>query len=178
MLAAASHHRSTPCYICGKGALERQASRLCYIFHGGGASRHFAFGEERTVMSTVPSFSLYGRVARISRPKLRNIPGEHEAVLLPDGRIAHATAGRYPEIVSYQQYAEGLPVRLIAELEPSQTPAAIRRLNLLLRQRAPYDFFFGNCETFSRKVMGEPGVSWQVVTGAALAFGLFKLFST
>ncbi len=156
----------------------RQASRLCYIFHGVWCQPSFRFWRRKNCYVTVPSFSLYGRVARISRPKLRNMPGEHEAVLLPDGRIAHATAGRFPEIVSYQQYAEGLPVRLISELDPSQTPAAIRRLNVLLRQRAPYDFFFGNCETFSRKVMGEPGVSWQVVTGAALAFGLFKLFST
>ena len=161
-----------------KKETERKASRLCYIFLGVWCQPSFRFGEERTVMSTVPSFSLYGRVARVSRPKLNNMPGEHEAILLPDGRIAHATAGRFPEIVSYKQYALDLPVRLISELELSQTAAAITRLNSLLRQRAPYDFFFGNCETFSRKVMGEPGVSWQVVTGAAMAFGLFKLFNT
>lgn len=148
MLAAASHHRSHLAICAAKE--HWSGRRLGYVTFstGCGASRHFAFGEERTVMSTVPSFSLYGRVARISRPKLRNMPGEHEAVLLPDGRIAHATAGRFPEIVSYQQYAEGLPVRLIAELEPSQTPAAIRRLNLLLRQRAPYDFFFATAKRF------------------------------
>lgn len=160
---------------CEKGI---RATLGCVTFPSGyGAGRHFACGEERTVMSTVPSFSLYGRVARISRPKLQNMPGEHEAVLLPDGRIAHVSAGRFPEVVSYRQYAQGLPVRLISELEPSQTPAALTRLNALLRKRAPYDFIFGNCETFARKVMGEPGVSWQVVTGAAMAFGLLKLFS-
>lgn len=126
-------------------------------------------------MSTVPSFSLYGRVARISRPKLHNMPGEHEAVLLPDGRAAHITAGRFPELVSFQEYAQGLPVRLLAELDPSQTYAAIERLNVLLQQRTPYDPLFGNCETFARKVMGEPGVSWQIVTAAILAVGAFKL---
>lgn len=126
-------------------------------------------------MFTVPSFTLYGRVARISRPKLQNMPGEHEAILLPDGRAAHITAGRFPEIVSFQEYAQGLPVRLVAELDSSQTYAAIGRLNTLLRQRAPYDPLFGNCETFARKVMGEPGVSWQIVIAAALVFGAFKL---
>lgn len=134
--------------------------------------------EERSVMSTVPSFSLYGRVARISRPKLQNIPGEHEAVLLPDGRAAHITAGRFPEIVSLQEYAQGLPVRLVAELDSSQTYAAIERLNALLRKRAPYDPLFGNCETFARKVMGEPGVSWQIVTAFVLAFGAVKLLQS
>lgn len=146
-------------------AAKEGATGVAAMLHfDGGCQPSFAFGEERPVMSTVPTFPLYGRVARVSRPKLRNMPGEHEGVLLPDGRVAHVTAGRFPEIVSYQQYAEGLPVRLISELEPSQTSAAIRRLNVLLRQRAPYDFLVGNCETFSRKVMGEPGVSWQVVT--------------
>lgn len=138
----------------------------------------YSLCEERTIMSTVPSFSLYGRVARISRPKLHNIPGEHEAVLLPDGRAAHITAGRFPEIVSFQEYAQGLPVRLVAELDFSQTNAAIGRLNALLRKRAPYDPLFGNCETFARKVMGEPGVSWQIVTAAVLTFGAIKLLQS
>ena len=124
------------------------------------------------------SFPLYGRVARISRPKLYSMPGEHEAVLLPDGRVAHITAGKFPEIVSFDEFAQDLPVRLLAELDPSQIHAAIWRLNRLLRKRAPYDPLFGNCESFARKVMGEPGVSWQIVTGSALAFGLFKLFSS
>lgn len=126
-------------------------------------------------MSTVPSFSLFGRVARISRPKLHNMPGEHEGVLLPDGRVAHICAGRHPEIVSYWDFAQGLQVRLLAELDVRQTPDAIARLNLLLRKRMPYDFLLGNCETFARKVMGEPGISWQIVSAAALAFGVFKV---
>ncbi len=138
----------------------------------------YSLCEERTVMSTVPPFTLYGRVARISRPKLQNVPGEHEAVLLPDGRAAHITAGRFPEIVSFQEYAQGLPVRLVAELDSSQTYAAIDRLNALLRKRDPYDPLFGNCETFARKVMGEPGVSWQIVTAVVLAFGAFKLMQS
>lgn len=125
----------------------------------------------------MPSFPLYGRVARISRSKLHSMPGEHEAVLLPDGRVAHITAGKFPEIVSFEEFAQGLPVRLLADLDPGQTHAAIWRLNRLLRKRAPYDPLFGNCESFARKVMGEPGVSWQIVTGSVLAFGLFKLFS-
>lgn len=129
-------------------------------------------------MSTEPPFSLYGRVARISRPKLQNMPGEHEAILLPDGRVAHITAGRFPAIVSFQEYAQGLPVRLVAELDTSQTYAAIERLNVLLRKRAPYDPLFGNCETFARKVMGEPGVSWQVVTAFALTYGTFRLIQS
>ena len=126
-------------------------------------------------MSTVHSFPLYGRVARISRPKLHNMPGEHEAVLLPDGLAAHITAGRFPEIVSFQEYAQGLPVRLLAELDRNQTCAAIERLNALLRTQAPYDPLFCNCETFARKVMGEPGVSWQIVTGVVLTYGAFRL---
>lgn len=133
---------------------------------------------KKEVMSYLPSFSLYGRIARISRPKLHNMPGEHEGVLLPDGRVAHIYAGRHPEIVSFAGYAQGLPVRMLGQLEPSQTPAAVARLNALLRGRAPYDFLFGNCETFARKVMGEPGVSWQIVTAAALAFGFIKMLQS
>lgn len=129
-------------------------------------------------MSTMPSFPIYGRVARISRPKLHNMPGEHEAVLLPDGRAAHITAGSFPEIVPLHEYAQGLPVRLLAELDISQTHAAIGRLNALLRQRAPYHPLFGNCETFARKVMGEPGVSWQIVAGVVLVYGAFTLFQS
>lgn len=129
-------------------------------------------------MSTVPSFSLFGRVARISRPKLHNMPGEHEGVLLPDGRVAHICAGRHPEIVSYRDYAQGLQVRLLAELDVRETSEAIARLNTLLRRRVPYDFFFGNCETFARKVMGEPGVSWQIVSAAALVFGVIKIMQS
>ena len=129
-------------------------------------------------MSSSPSFNLYGRIARVSRPKLHQLPGEHEGILLPDGRIAHICAGRHPEIVSFESYAQGLPVRLVDELQPSQNGAAIARLNALLRSRAPYDFLFGNCETFARKVMGEPGVSWQIVTAGFLAFGLVKLLQS
>lgn len=129
-------------------------------------------------MSSLPSFSLYGRIARISRPKLHQMPGEHEGILLPDGRVAHICAGRNPEIVSFADYAQDLPVRLVAQLPREQNDAAISRLNALLRGRAPYDFLFGNCETFARKVMGEPGVSWQIVTAGILAFGLVKLMQS
>lgn len=138
----------------------------------------FRVGEESILMSTMPSFSIFGRVARVSRPKLHNMPGEHEGVLLPDGRVAHICAGRHPEIVSFQDYAQGLQVRLLAELDVSQTSHAIARLNALLRERVPYDFLFGNCETFARKVMGEPGISWQIVGAAALTYGAIKVMQS
>jgi hypothetical protein len=67
---------------------------------------------------------------------------------------------------------------LVVELDSSQTYAAIERLNALLRKRAPYNLLFGNCETFARKVMGEPGVSWQIVTAAIFAFGAYKLMQS
>lgn len=121
------------------------------------------------------TFSPFGRYARISRPKLHNMPGRHEGVLLPDGRVAHTSAGRFPEIVQYHEFAAELAVQLEHELPTSENQRTTERLIGLMRSRPLYDPIFGNCESFARKVMGEPGVSWQIVVAGAMAWGLFQL---
>lgn len=102
------------------------------------------------------------RFARISRPKLQG-PGRHEAVLLPNGLVAHTTEGKWPHLTSYEDFRQGREVLLEDALVATEYPAAAARLRELLQKREPYDPLFNNCETFARSVIRGDTISWQAV---------------
>lgn len=103
-----------------------------------------------------------GLFARVSRPKLAG-PGRHEAVLLPNGLVAHTLQDNRPHVTSFEDYRKGREVLVEDTLQPHEVPAASARLQQLLDLGEPYDPLFSNCESFARKVMRGVGVSWQAV---------------
>jgi len=102
------------------------------------------------------------KFARISRPKLQG-PGRHEAVLLPNGFVAHTTQGKWPHLTTYEDFRQGKDVLVEDSLTPTEHPAAAARLRELLRKREAYDPIFNNCETFARTVIRGERISWQAV---------------
>ena len=110
----------------------------------------------------------HAQFARISRPKLQG-PGRHEAVLLPNGLVAHTTQGKWPHLTSYENFRQGKDVLVEDSLVATEHPAAAARLRELLARREPYDPLFSNCETFARTVIRGEGISWQVVVLLGLA---------
>jgi hypothetical protein len=100
--------------------------------------------------------------ARISRPKLQGL-GRHEAVLLPNGLVAHTTQGKWPHLTTYEDFRQGKDVLVEDLLVPAEHSAAAVRLRDLLEKREPYDPLFSNCETFARTVIRGERISWQAV---------------
>ena len=78
---------------------------------------------------------LYGRIARISRPKL-NAPGVHEGVQMLDGRVAHISWGRTTQICSFEEFASGYPVRLEHLVPQSLSIHSLNALNAEIRRNA------------------------------------------
>jgi hypothetical protein len=104
---------------------------------------------------------LYGRIARISRPKLLGF-GRHEGVLLPDGRVVHTNADGGTKVCSFAEFSAGKVVYVEHEVPLFHHHAALRVLRELLNANAPYDLITNNCEIFSRKVALEDPVSPQL----------------
>ena len=92
---------------------------------------------------------LYGRIARISRPKL-NAPGLHEGVQMLDGRVAHTSWGRNTQVCSFEEFASGHPVRLEHLVPHTLSIHSLNALNAEIRRNARYDLLNYNCEIFAR----------------------------
>lgn len=121
------------------------------------------------ILSAAP----YGRLARISRPKLLGLI-RHEGVLLPDGRVVHTRPLGGTQICLYTTFKAGFDVRVEYELPPQRHPHAIAVLYQLLATNAPYDLITNNCEIFARQVVLEKPMSpqlgfWAVAGFCALA---------
>jgi len=110
----------------------------------------------------------HAQFARISRPKLQG-PGRHEAVLLPNGLVAHTTRGKWPHLTSYEDFRQGKDVLVEDSLVPAEHSAAAARLTELLKKREPYDPLFSNCETFARTVIRGERISRQAIVLLGLA---------
>lgn len=108
---------------------------------------------------------IYGRMARISRPKLKGL-GSHEGVLLPSGMVLHLTQERGICLVTQQDFAQGHVLKFELELPPERHPEAMLRLNTLLWENRPYDLILNNCEMFARRAVLQPPESPQVILWA------------
>lgn len=104
---------------------------------------------------------LYGRIARISRPKL-NAPGRHEGVQILDGRVAHTSWGRNTQICSFEVFASGHPVRLEHLVPYTLTMHSLNALNAEIQRNARYDLLNYNCEIFARRGVLQKSESLQV----------------
>jgi len=117
---------------------------------------------------------LYGRIARISRPKL-NAPGIHEGVQMLDGRVAHISWGRSTKVCSFEEFASGQPVRLEHLVPQSLSTHSPNALNAEIRRNARYELLDYNCEIFARRALLQKFESPQVgfwMVGLAIA-GIF-----
>ncbi|OGQ60227.1 MAG: hypothetical protein A3J24_09940 [Deltaproteobacteria bacterium RIFCSPLOWO2_02_FULL_53_8] len=104
---------------------------------------------------------LYGRIARISRPKL-NAPGLHEGVQMLDGRVAHTSWGRNTQVCSFEEFASGHPVRLEHLVPHTLSIHSLNALNAEIRRNARYDLLNYNCEIFARRAVLQKSESPQV----------------
>jgi hypothetical protein len=104
---------------------------------------------------------LYGRIARISRPKL-NAPGVHEGVQMLDGRVAHISWERRTQICSFEEFASGHSIRLEHLVPNDLSIHALNALNAEIRRNASYDLLAYNCEIFARRVVLQKAESPQV----------------
>lgn len=104
---------------------------------------------------------VYGRIARISRPKL-NAPGLHEGVQMLDGRVAHTSWGRDTQVCSFEEFASGYPVRLEHLVPHTLSFRSLNALNAEIRRNARYDLLNYNCEIFARRAVLQKSESPQV----------------
>jgi hypothetical protein len=120
----------------------------------------------------------YGRLARISRPKISGV-GRHEGVLLPSGHVAHTTPDQGPHMCSFQNFSRTLPVIVEKELPAIQHQPAIESVRELLSIKEPYHLISSNCEIFARKALLEKAESPQALgwTFLVLIAGLLYLNS-
>jgi hypothetical protein len=125
--------------------------------------------------SPILLFPPYGRMARISRPKLFGL-GRHEGVLLPDGRVVHTSADGGTQLCAYGEFKSGHVVQVEHELPIPQHRSAIVVLNALLAANTPYDLITNNCEIFSRRVVLEEPKSPQVGFWAVAALCMAAWF--
>lgn len=104
---------------------------------------------------------LYGRIARISRPKL-NAPGLHEGVQMLDGRVAHISLRRGTQVCRFEEFASGHPVRLEHLVPHTLNIQSLNALNAEIRRNARYDLLNYNCEIFARRAVLQKSESPQV----------------
>lgn len=128
--------------------------------------------------SSLLDWPTYGRLARISRPKVSGV-GRHEGVLLPSGHVAHTTPDRGPHLCSLQDFSRNLPVVIEKELPVMEHIPAIQSVRDLLKTKERYHLLNSNCEIFARKALCEKAESPQAFgwTLIALVAGLCYLNS-
>ncbi|RYF36815.1 MAG: hypothetical protein EOO38_27185 [Cytophagaceae bacterium] len=112
--------------------------------------------------SSLLTWPVNGRLARISRPKVSGI-GRHEGVLLPSGLVAHTTPEHGPHLCSLHDFSRTLPVVVEKELPPMQHQSAIESVRELLSIKEPYHLVSSNCEIFARKALLEKAESPQAL---------------
>ncbi len=110
---------------------------------------------------------LYGRIVRISRPKL-NAPGRHEGVQILDGRVAHTSWGRNTQVCSFEEFAAGHAVRLEHLVPFTLSMHSLNALNAEIQRNARYDLLTYNCEIFARRGVLQKSESPQVWLGMAV----------
>ena len=113
--------------------------------------------------------NIYGRMARISRPKFSGV-GRHEGVLLPTGHVAHTTQDKGAHVCSWEQFKGNQQIEFERELHPLMHQQALLRLQELLARQLPYNPVLNNCEIFARTVLLEEPQSPQVGFWVVAAF--------
>jgi hypothetical protein len=114
------------------------------------------------------TFAPFGTPVRIvARPKVTGL-GEHWGVQLPDGNVAHLTPDG-EQIVTYEQFALGRPVREIRRAPPEAHRGIVGRAMASVRRPGEYRLLDRNCETYATWLMGEAPRSPQVQGAVLLA---------
>ena len=108
----------------------------------------------------------------VSRPKLSGV-GDHWGVQLPNGNVAHLTPTG-EQIVTFDDFAQGRPVKEIRRAPPEQYAQILRRVTLSVQNPGQYRLLDRNCETYATWLIGEkptsPQVTGVVVLGLIAAF--------
>lgn len=100
-------------------------------------------------------------MAIVSRPKLHGF-GDHWGVLMPNGLVAHNTAEKNVQVVTYEEFAAGRAVQVIKEIHKSQWVPTNWRLHQELTNPRKYDLVNNNCEIFANRISGYPEESPQI----------------
>ena len=106
----------------------------------------------------------------VSRPKLTGA-GEHWGVHLPDGRVAHNGMGHNVKITSYEEFAQGQPIKVIREVANSQKENVYANLRLAFAHPREYHVTEWNCEQFANWLVGVKPESPQVRGWTILTLG-------
>ena len=114
----------------------------------------------------------YNFVGTISRRKLVG-GGRLAGALLPNGLVAHMTQ-EGAVIVSFDEYAQGLPVSADKAAPPERYHQILWRAQQSAGRMPPYDLLNRNCEHYATFLMGEEPKSQQVA--AAVVVGIIGAF--
>lgn len=91
----------------------------------------------------------------ISRPKLSGFGvGDHWGVQLPNGNVAHLTPGRGEALVSYAEFAQGLPVKEIRRIPLHLHAETIGRVIQSVSAPGQYHAIDRNCQTYANWLVG------------------------
>lgn len=96
----------------------------------------------------------------ISRPKLFGF-GNHWGVQLPNGDVAHHTP-LGERMVSYREFAQGLPVEEIRKAPYERYEAVLQRVRQSTQCPGPYRLGDRNCENYANWLLGDKPESPQV----------------
>jgi hypothetical protein len=108
-------------------------------------------------------------IAVLARPKLNGL-GEHWGVGLPNGWVVHNTIERGHHVVTYEEFAQNRPVRIVRCVPSEQARETIQRVLQELSAVTRYDLVNNNCETFANRVTGAKAESEQVKAWLISAF--------
>lgn len=97
----------------------------------------------------------------VSRAKLSGF-GEHWGVQLPNGNVAHLTSERGQKVVSFSEFAQGLPVKEIRRSPPHLYYQTLHRLDESIRNPRQYRLLGWNCENYANWLIGEKPESPQI----------------
>lgn len=115
----------------------------------------------------------FADLAIIARQKLTGL-GEHCGVQLSDGHVLHTTSTSGVQLVTYEKFAAGKPVRQVRPIPLAEQPNVQRRMLEELASRKPYHPLENNCETLANRVAGfepsSPQAQFWVVTALLAGF--------
>ncbi|ODP99816.1 hypothetical protein [Salinivibrio sp. SS2] len=102
---------------------------------------------------------------------------EHVGVMMENGLVLHNTPDAGPALTSYEDYADGKPVKVVSsDLAPQQKQSLTMRALEILEEARQYKLISFNCEQMATKVLHGVASSEQV-RGALLVGGTTAVVS-
>ena len=106
-------------------------------------------------------FRRAGRFLVLRRPKLTGA-GTHDGLQLPDRTVVHLTDAGGVQHVTYDEFAQGMPVTEVRSVDANLYYDIMRRVHTALSEQKPYHLIQWNCERFVHWLIGEEPMSPQV----------------